>query len=249
MVWLPCMVCAGTYYQLFAYWEALHNVSYTTFIDSRDGQSYRVYKVEKPYRIESCTTGEDCLDTGMVFLFAENIRYVTEHSICYNNDCSKYGRYYPKRELFQVCPDGWSIPTADDAGVVSKSIIDNDTIYASSSRRERFPQTNTFPDDNVKITDSYSHLSDAPSGLYDGRYRQFRYVGKLGTIWVKFKNGEEYYPTFIDFNKISHEDINGILQSGVMEQPENMFPIKCYKAEQNNASKMGKGLFSADRID
>ena len=244
---IPIMAHATQYYQAFAYWIALHGVSYDTFIDSRDGQAYKVYRVEKPYKVETCKHGEVCLDSGIVFLFAENARYATDKSVCYDNDCSK-GRYYPKSELSKVCPDGWDISTAGNAGIVEKTVIENDTIYAGSLRFDRDIQTRAFPADGEQITNKYSRLVDFPSGWYNSRAKKFEYTGKLGGLWVATETHDDFYPTFVNFRKVGLDELNGIIQSGMLKHSENMYPVKCHKALKPGHNSLDQSIFSHDWI-
>lgn len=85
----------------------------TTFVDSRDGNEYRVVKL------------------GNLIWFAENARYNSENSYCYKNKeeyCQKYGRLYPNKcsikickTLLDVCPEGWHIPTNFEWGALIDS--------------------------------------------------------------------------------------------------------------------------------
>ena len=48
--------------------------------------------------------------------FAENLRYRTPDSRCYENDeanCEDQGRLYRLEDAFNACPAGWRVPSED----------------------------------------------------------------------------------------------------------------------------------------
>jgi len=67
----------------------------TTITDSRDGQTYAVYKNATQYWI------------------SENMRYDAKPNGCYNDapdNCTKFGLWYSWDAAQNVCPEGWRLP-------------------------------------------------------------------------------------------------------------------------------------------
>ena len=70
-----------------------------TFTDPRDGYGYRVVTI------------------GGTRWFAENLRFKTPDSRCYEADeanCADHGRLYRFDDALQACPEGWRVPSEDD---------------------------------------------------------------------------------------------------------------------------------------
>lgn len=78
----------------------------SSFIDERDGQSYVSVKI------------------GKLEWMAENLKYRTSNSYCYNDDenyCSQYGRLYESTDVEVACPDGWRIPSESEYEALIRS--------------------------------------------------------------------------------------------------------------------------------
>jgi len=73
--------------------------SVSTFVDSRDGKTYRQAVI------------------GSQTWMAENLKFDAEGSRCYKNsdaNCEKYGKLYSWTAATGVCPAGWHLPTMDE---------------------------------------------------------------------------------------------------------------------------------------
>ncbi len=85
-----------------------------SFVDSRDGNSYRTVEVVS-------YTGKKQI------WMAENLNYSTgtTDDMCYNNkkyNCKKYGRFYKWNAAIYACPNGWHLPGEPDSSVFSSNI-------------------------------------------------------------------------------------------------------------------------------
>lgn len=117
-----------------------------SFVDERDGNVYRYVKI------------------GYQVWMAENLRYESAGSHCYNDDeseCEKYGRLYEYSE--DLCPAGWHIPTQAEWAVLFEAVggiaVAGKALRAVGAWNvENYPMT---ADD----TDAYG-FSSLPSGVY-----------------------------------------------------------------------------------
>jgi uncharacterized protein (TIGR02145 family) len=89
---IPAALVAGTL------WGAAP-ASPDTFTDPRDGYAYAVVSL------------------GGLEWFAENLRFKSPDSRCYENDeanCLDHGRLYRLPDALEACPAGWRVPSEED---------------------------------------------------------------------------------------------------------------------------------------
>lgn len=121
-------------------------VSGETFVDERDGNVYRYVKI------------------GYQVWMAENLRYVSEGSHCYDDDeseCEKFGRLYEYSE--GLCPVGWHMPTRAEWNVLF-DVVGGTSVAGKALRAVGAWDVKVYPltaDD----TDAYG-FSSLPSGVY-----------------------------------------------------------------------------------
>jgi len=104
-----------------------------TITDSRDGQTYAVYKNATQYWI------------------SENMRYDAKPNGCYNNaedNCTKFGLWYSWDAAQNVCPEGWRLPYGKDWRTLGK---------LNSNKSLTFGVTSLFSTENlyVRLTGAY----------------------------------------------------------------------------------------------
>lgn len=107
---------------------------YDTFVDPRDGKSYRIMSFDLSYNIQSNydSKGEKQINETRTrqTWFAENLDYSTGTSDdkCFNDkhyNCKKYGRFYKWGAAQYACPDGFHLPTESDIRVFQSNVFKN----------------------------------------------------------------------------------------------------------------------------
>jgi len=108
-----------------------------TFIDERDGKTYKSIKI------------------GNQLWMAENLKYESPNSRCYNDEpanCEIFGKMYDWKTAKIACPNGWHLPNDNDfldlsdfvegisecwncAGIMLKA---NSDLWASNKGRDEF---------------------------------------------------------------------------------------------------------------
>ena len=117
-----------------------------TFVDERDGNVYRYVKI------------------GYQVWMAENLRYVSEGSHCFNDDeseCEKFGRLYEYSE--GLCPAGWHMPSQAEWTVLF------DAVGGIAVAGKALRAVGAWNVENYPLTaddvDAYG-FSSLPSGVY-----------------------------------------------------------------------------------
>jgi uncharacterized protein (TIGR02145 family) len=135
-----------------------------TFTDDRDGRAYRTVKV------------------GELTWMAENLDFVTDSSVCSDNDesnCTKYGRLYNWDDATKACPAGWRLPGDEDWAKLTLAVANkcNGRIHWRMAAKKL--KTSTGWQDNwdgstLNGTDDIG-FSALPGGMY---YKNWRSLGR-----------------------------------------------------------------------
>ena len=83
----------------------------SSFVDNRDGKVYKTIKI------------------GTQIWMAENLKYTTVNSWCYNDSssyCKIYGRLYTWTAAKTACPAGWHLPSDTDWSTLESYCGDED---------------------------------------------------------------------------------------------------------------------------
>ena len=144
-----------------------------TFIDNRDGKTYRIVKI------------------GNQVWMAENLNFAqTSNSWCYDNlssNCDKYGRLYKGGIAQTICPAGWHLPSKEE--YFSLLNINNNNDVSLEQARETF---------NNLISKGSSGFEALLSGCYHSdikynadmsvsdytRYDFFDELNSVGFFWT-----------------------------------------------------------------
>ncbi|GMQ24552.1 hypothetical protein Aoki45_12340 [Algoriphagus sp. oki45] len=141
--------------------EAQMVYDFETFTDPRDGNVYKIIKI------------------GDQTWFAENLKYKTSESFCYDNDpqnCVLGGRLYRWELSKTVCPIGWHLPSIDEWRTLSEFLGGSDFAggYLKSIKRWAEP--------NVGATNSTGFSAFAAGFLeLDGSFISTQ--GKQAFFW------------------------------------------------------------------
>lgn len=130
--------------------------------DVRDGQSYETIQI------------------GRQTWMAENLRYKTKNSICYNNDllnCKKFGRLYTIYDAVVACPQSWHLPSESEWFTLF------DFLCEGSGPSETQSSKRVFQKLSYQGSTGFNALL-AGSLIDEAAYKQFSGLGLVGYFWT-----------------------------------------------------------------
>jgi len=170
-----------------------------TFTDPRDGKTYRTVRI------------------GTQTWMAENLNFVTDSSVCYDNDdsnCQKYGRLYDWDAAMKACPTGWRLPAHEDWAGLVKTVGGNEIAGKKLKSKNGWDGTDELG------------FSAMPGGYcfiaYPDNNVQFCGIGKLGFWWSATGSAigkEAHFRVMYSY----YEYMGG----NYFDRRRNMFSVRC----------------------
>lgn len=151
-------------------------------VDARDGQTYQT------------------VELGGLRWMAENLRYATPRSSCYENlpeNCEKFGRLYLFSEALGACPAGWRLPSDTDWMKLEAAV----GVPAAELRQERGRGSGAA--EKLKVGGGTGF--DATYGGYLSPHagEGFRQQGQAAALWSSSEDGRD------DVSPLAwHRDVN-----------------------------------------
>ena len=178
------------------------NCKYGTLVDERDGQEYKTVYI------------------GEQIWMAENLKYVSENSECYDNSlaiCDVYGRLYPWADAIEACPSGWHLPSLDEWKILYTYA---GGINTSASKLRSAKGWECY---NCEGTDEYG-FSVLPAGGYRNKYSRFQELHGIAYFWTS----TDYAGKEDNVYNICFDERDWIID-GNGPKTENTFSIRCIK--------------------
>ncbi|MFA6836404.1 MAG: FISUMP domain-containing protein [Fibrobacteraceae bacterium] len=178
-------------------------VKYDSFVDERDGASYKTVEMN-----------------GKLWM-AENLNYADGLSVCYQNDerlCAIAGRLYAAPSLRvadrEICPDGWHLPSFEDW----------DALFIGNKVKSLFSISGWFLENKDADSANGTGFSIFPAGslsdedFFDfGEKVHFAYLDEQGSL-----SGIEAYPQM-------NYDLAGISEFTYSLEENNFVSVRCIK--------------------
>jgi uncharacterized protein (TIGR02145 family) len=164
------------YYKVSAYSGSLESApvsahahtTHTTFIDGRDGKTYKYVTI------------------GNQIWMAENLNFASSGSRCY--DCAKYGMLYNWNTAKTVCPAGWHLPTRREWGELAIFAGGTGDYGAGGIMAGTKLKSTTGWHSGGNGTDDYGFQA-LPGGYFETYNLSFRDDSFYGYWWTATENG------------------------------------------------------------
>jgi len=173
------------------------------FLDSRDGQAYRTVKI------------------GNQIWLAENLRYKTFDSVCYDNDdslCTVYGRLYRWETAKEVSPAGWHLPGLGEWREMINYVGGEEVAGNVLKSVDKWAVDGVVNGGGI---DNYGFA--ALPGGYCTYHRSFRGFAVEGMWWTSTGMGVKRYPTHAHCWCVGSNAYMG----SACEHKNNWFSVRC----------------------
>ncbi len=183
-------------------WKFLNPaISYGEMTDSRDGQVYKTIVVDN------------------ITWMAENLNFESANSYCYNDSskyCATYGRMYTWSAALKACPDGWHLPSYDEAYALTGPDLNGQTKGGDKLR-----SMVGWNEDGRPGLDTYG-FSASPGGrrISSGQYYA---LGTEVGYWFIVEDGDIIYDWVMEFH---HDSPNSML---TRENEDWAYSVRCVK--------------------
>ena len=183
-------------------WKFLNSaISYGEMTDSRDGQVYKTIVVDN------------------ITWMAENLNFESANSYCYNDSskyCATYGRMYTWSAALKACPDGWHLPSYDEAYALTGPDLNGQTKGGDKLR-----SMVGWNEDGRPGLDTYG-FSASPGGrrISSGQYYA---LGTEVGYWFIVEDGDIIYDWVMEFH---HDSPNSML---TRENEDWAYSVRCVK--------------------
>ena len=183
-------------------WQFLNPaISYGEMTDSRDGQVYKTIVVDN------------------ITWMAENLNFESANSYCYNDSskyCATYGRMYTWSAALKACPDGWHLPSYDEAYALTGPDLNGQTKGGDKLR-----SMVGWNEDGRPGLDTYG-FSASPGGrrISSGQYYA---LGTEVGYWFIVEDGDIIYDWVMEFH---HDSPNSML---TRENEDWAYSVRCVK--------------------
>lgn len=171
--------------------------------DPRDGQVYRTVRI------------------GDRSWLAENLRYQSPRSRCYDNDlrrCAAWGRLYSHEEAVTACPPGWRLPSDADWMRLEEAVGVPAAELPGERERGRGSGDRLKPGGDTGFDALYAGYADPHEN------GAFRHGGRTAAFWASTLDGAD------DVSELAwHRDVD-VRRTGIYRSRVNVtyaLPVRC----------------------